>query len=122
VAHEGLAIELDLRGDPDHPPAGQQLAAYRLVQEALTNVVRHARATKVTARVDVQDDDVLVRVVDDGRGFDPEVARSGGRHGLAGMRERVRIHDGSLQIDSAPGRGTTVTARIPVTRKEAVAE
>ncbi|HET6292426.1 MAG TPA: ATP-binding protein [Kribbella sp.] len=120
VAHDGLAIELDLQGDPDRPPAGHQLAAYRLVQEALTNVVRHSGATKVTARVDVRDDDVLVRVADDGRGFEPEVAHSGGRQGLAGMGERVRIHNGELAIDSAPGRGTTITARLPlVTAQEA---
>ncbi|ONI68104.1 hypothetical protein BWI15_34230 [Kribbella sp. ALI-6-A] len=115
VAHDGLAVELDVQGDTELAPAGHQLAAYRLVQEALTNVVRHAEATRVVVTLRVLADELRVEIRDDGRGFDPEVARSGGRHGLAGMRERVRIHHGTLTIDSALGAGTNVAARIPLT-------
>ncbi len=76
------------------PPAGHQLTAYRLVQEALTNVARHSKATKATVTVEVDRLGILVEVTDDGEGFDLEAAGSAGRHGLAGMRERVRIHSG----------------------------
>ncbi|MEV6284214.1 sensor histidine kinase [Kribbella sp. NPDC051770] len=115
VAHDGLTVQLDVQGETELAPTGHQLAAYRLVQEALTNVVRHAEATKVVVMLDVQAEELRVQVSDDGHGFDPEVARAGGRHGLAGMRERVRIHHGTLTIDAGPGRGTTVAARIPLT-------
>lgn len=115
VAHDGLTVELDVQGETELAPTGHQLAAYRLVQEALTNVVRHAEATKVVVTLEVQADELRVEVSDNGHGFDPEVARTGGRHGLAGMRERVRIHHGTLTVDAAPGRGTTVAARIPLT-------
>jgi signal transduction histidine kinase len=114
VAHDGLTVELDVQGATELAPTGHQLAAYRLVQEALTNVVRHAEATKVAVTLEIQAEELSVEVSDNGHGFDPEVARTGGRHGLAGMRERVRIHHGTLTIDSAPGRGTTVVARIPL--------
>jgi signal transduction histidine kinase len=115
VAHDGLTVELDVQGETELAPTGHQLAAYRLVQEALTNAVRHAEATEVVVTLEVQAGELRVEVSDNGHGFDPEVARTGGRHGLAGMRERVRIHHGTLAIDAAPGRGTTVAARIPLT-------
>ncbi|WP_112248597.1 sensor histidine kinase [Kribbella monticola] len=114
VSHE-LTVDLSLHGDTDSLPAGHQLTAYRLVQEALTNVVRHAGAEPVTVTLEVRGDEagVAVRVVDDGQGFDPE-RRPDGRHGLTGMQERVRIHDGTLSISSSPGSGTTVSAWLPV--------
>jgi signal transduction histidine kinase len=86
---------------------------YRLVQECLTNAVRHAGASRV--RIDVTERDAFldVAVSDDGRGFDP-VARAAG-FGLVGMRERVALAAGKLAIESGPG-GTTVRARLPVRR------
>ncbi|WP_433011906.1 sensor histidine kinase [Kribbella sp. CA-294648] len=114
VSHDRLTVELELLGDPDRPPAGHQLTAYRVVQEALTNVARHAKATRVTVLVKVDGAGIVVRVTDDGEGFDLDAAGSAGRHGLAGMRERVRIHSGEFEIRTAPGEGTTVAARIPV--------
>jgi signal transduction histidine kinase len=87
------------------------------VQEALTNAVKHGGAAR--AVVEVRDDlafvDVSVR--DDGSGFDPTGSTDG--FGVLGMRERAELLDGSLRIDSAPGGGTTVTARFPVTRRQA---
>ena len=117
VSHE-LKVELTVHGELTGVPEGHQLTAYRLVQEALTNVVRHAEAERATVTVDLRGEEIMIEVADDGHGFDPEVARAGGRHGLAGMRERVRIHDGRLDLDSAPGRGATVSAWIPLTTKE----
>jgi signal transduction histidine kinase len=108
-----LPVELDVEGDPEGPPEGQQLAAYRLVQEALTNVVRHAQASTARVLVRVDETGVQVEVVDDGSGFDVAAAARSGRHGLAGMRERVRIEGGTLDIRSTPGAGTTVSAWFP---------
>ncbi|TCC11430.1 sensor histidine kinase [Kribbella soli] len=113
VTSEQLPIELELSGDVSAPPEGQQLTAYRLVQEALTNAVRHAKATGVQVTVNVGVQWIAVEIVDDGVGFDPDAVGSRGRHGLAGMRERVRVHHGSLEIDSTPGAGTRITAWIP---------
>ncbi|WP_165956885.1 sensor histidine kinase [Kribbella antibiotica] len=114
VSKDHLPIELDLQGDLETPPEGQQLTAYRLVQEALTNVIKHAKATGVRVAVRSEETGVRVEVTDDGVGFDVAAARRGNRHGLAGMRERVRIEGGSLDIRSTPGAGTTVEAWIPV--------
>ncbi|MFI5691113.1 sensor histidine kinase [Kribbella sp. NPDC051586] len=114
VSSQQLPVELDLTGDPALPPAGHQLTAYRLVQEGLTNAVRHAKATKVNVTVAIGADGIEVEVVDDGAGFDPAAARRSGRHGLAGMRERVRVHHGTLDIGTGPDAGTTIRAWIPV--------
>ncbi|GAA1713816.1 hypothetical protein GCM10009745_72510 [Kribbella yunnanensis] len=114
VSDDHLPIELDLQGDLETPPEGQQVTAYRLVQEALTNVVKHARATGVRVAVRSEETGVRVEVTDDGVGFDVAAARRGNRHGLAGMRERVRIEGGTLDIRSTPGAGTTVDAWMPV--------
>ncbi|WP_405062785.1 sensor histidine kinase [Kribbella sp. NBC_01505] len=114
VSEDHLPIELDLQGDLEKPPEGQQLTAYRLVQEALTNVIKHAKATGVRVTVRSEETGVRVEVTDDGVGFDVAAARRGNRHGLAGMRERVRIEGGTLDIRSTPGAGTTVDAWIPV--------
>jgi signal transduction histidine kinase len=114
VSDGHLPIALDVEGDPDGPPEGQQLAAYRLVQEALTNVVRHAKASTARVTVRIDDTGVRVEVTDDGSGFDVAAAARGTRHGLAGMRERVRIEGGTLDVRSTPGSGTTVAAWFPV--------
>ena len=85
---------------------------YRLVQEALTNVVKHARAERVDLRVSMDGDAVTVTVRDDGIGFDPATTSEG--FGLVGMRERLELIGGRVHISSAPGQGTEVTAELPV--------
>ncbi|MEV6284215.1 sensor histidine kinase [Kribbella sp. NPDC051770] len=113
LADQNLPVTFELRGSVDDVPAGVQLTAYRLVQEALTNVVKHAQASRVAIVVEAAPEGLTTRVSDDGKGFDP--ARTpDGRHGLTGMRERVRIHDGTLQLDTSPGSGTSVIAWLPV--------
>jgi signal transduction histidine kinase len=114
VSHDRLTVGLELDGDPGVPPAGHQLTAYRLVQEALTNVAKHAEATGAKVAVKISTEGIAVTVTDDGRGFDVAAARKGSRHGLPGMRERVRIHHGTLDIRTAPGAGTTIEAWLPV--------
>lgn len=94
-------------------PADLETALYRIVQEALTNVVRHARARHVEVEIEHADAAIFCRVLDDGTGFDPILPSTGGL-GLAGMRERLSPLSGSLRIVSAPGSGTLIEAIVPL--------
>jgi signal transduction histidine kinase len=93
-----------------------ETALYRIVQEALTNAHKHGNARRAVVEVHERDATVRLSVRDDGSGFDPAGEGEGEGFGLLGVHERVALLGGELQIDSAPGRGTTVTARIPVQR------
>ncbi len=96
----------------------EQLVLYRVIQEALTNVIRHAEAESVWVEVRLDDGEVVARVRDDGRGFDaPGEILSGEGLGLVGMEERARIGGGTLSISSAPGEGTVVELRLPAGRR-----
>jgi len=88
------------------------IAVYRMVQEALTNVVRHAQAQTVTISLRPDADVLVIEVHDDGAGFDPAAARHS-RHGLVGMRYRIESLGGRLHIQSGPGQGTRLQARLP---------
>ncbi len=99
---------------------GVQLTAYRLVQESLTNVTRYAQARLVDVRLVQEGEQALLSVDDDGIGFDAAQVRSGAR-GLAGMRFRVQSDGGELQVRSAPGEGTSLTARLPLVLQPAAA-
>jgi signal transduction histidine kinase len=94
-------------------PPPIETAVFRIVQEALTNVLKHAEATRVSVMLEYRYDELLVIVEDNGRGFQPEVERNG--LGLIGMNERVALVGGKLNIESAPGLGTTLATRIPAT-------
>jgi signal transduction histidine kinase len=98
----------------DRLPAEIETALYRIVQESLTNIVKHARATSVSVVLTRKDDSVSVVVEDDGVGFEPHLAREAGI-GLVGMRERVALLGGRLAIESRPGAGTTFVAEVPLT-------
>jgi two-component system sensor histidine kinase DegS len=90
--------------------------AYRVVQEALSNAVKHARASRVEVRIDATTGILRVEVVDDGRGFDatdPRAFLKDGKVGLASMRERAELAGGTFTIRSVIGRGTTVMAVLP---------
>ena len=93
---------------------GAALALYRIAQEALGNVAKHANAKRVQVRLERADRAVRLTVSDDGRGFDPAGSGESGGVGLANMRARVRALDGRLEIESQPGRGTTIRAELPV--------
>jgi signal transduction histidine kinase len=95
-----------------------ELTVYRLVQEALTNVSKYARATKVEIRVTANAGTVRVSVRDDGIGFDPRQRRASA-HGLLGMRYRLESEGGRMVLSSAPGRGTVIEAQIPESRNGA---
>lgn len=116
AATSGLEIELEV--DPAFASRGALLdpatenTLYRLVQEALRNVAKHAAATRVEIALLVRDGRAEAHVVDDGRGFAPDRPTDG--LGLIGMRERVTLVDGTLAIDSRPGAGTRVRASVPI--------
>jgi signal transduction histidine kinase len=97
-------------------PSDVETLAYRVVQEALSNVKKHAGATHVTVRIEGGPGSLRVEVRDNGSGFDPEAAREflrAGKVGLASMRERAELAGGTLTLKSASGEGTSVMATLP---------
>lgn len=109
----GLAVELRIEGDPGELPEEVEVCAYRVLQESLTNVVRHADASRVDVVVTHGPQELELRVADDGRGAGATPAPDG--VGIEGMRERVGLLGGVLSSGPAPGGGWTVTARLPAT-------
>ncbi len=111
-ARHGLVVETDLGEEPSLPLETKE-ALYRVAQEALNNVVKHAQAQRASVRLLEGDDEVLLEVQDDGLGFDPR-QEFPGRMGLRSMQERVAELRGSLDIESGAARGTHLRARIPL--------
>jgi signal transduction histidine kinase len=116
VGKAGLAVRVRVEGTPLQLPAGVDLSAYRIVQEALTNVVKHAGPAHAEVTIGYRDQEVTVEVTDDGRGAVPPASdgRVGTGHGLIGMRERVAVFGGYLQVGPRPGGGFRVAARLPL--------
>jgi len=106
----GLPVELRIEGEPVQLPAGIDLTAYRLVQEGLTNAVKHARAHRAEVLVRYEAGHVELTVSDDGCG---EGDGAGGGHGLVGMRERVTVYGGKLDAGPGPEGGFRLRARLP---------
>ncbi|MGE5338308.1 MAG: CHASE3 domain-containing protein [Gemmatimonadota bacterium] len=105
-------VEVRCQLDPARLSPAAQLTVYRLVQEAFTNIAKYARAQHVDVSMGTKDGIVSIAVVDDGAGFDPAVQKQSA-HGLLGMRYRVEADGGTLTIESAPGRGTRISASLP---------
>jgi signal transduction histidine kinase len=111
-----VAVQVDLQTaglESGRLPAEVETVLYRVIQEALTNVAKHARARVVSVVVSRQDGYATAAIEDDGRGFNVETAGTG-RLGLVGMYERVALAGGVLNIESTEGVGTTVIARVPL--------
>jgi len=106
-----IEVAVDSESVPEGLPDEYAIAIYRLVQEALHNAVRHSGAKNARVAVECTPKSIVVRVSDDGRGFDP--ARSRGM-GILGMEERVKRLGGTLRVDARPGQGATVTAELPL--------
>jgi signal transduction histidine kinase len=104
-------VNLDTDALPAELGPGPALAVYRIVQEALTNVLKHAQATRADVRVAATGDDVEVEVADDGRGV---LVRRHQGHGLIGMRERAMLYGGTLEAGHGSNGGFTVRVRFPV--------
>jgi signal transduction histidine kinase len=113
VRETGLEVELSVLGQPRELPEAVGLCAYRIVQEALTNTLKHAHAASAEVNVRYVADALELHVVDDGRGA-PAVNGEASGHGLIGMRERVALFGGSLTAGSRNGHGYEVRARIPI--------
>jgi len=118
-AQSGVAIDFQSVGpDTGRLPEAVETVLYRVIQEALTNVLKHAKARRVSLVLQRFANQAVAVVEDDGVGFDTEsmMASVGdrGRLGLLGMRERVALIDGTLTVESTPSRGTTVIARVPL--------
>jgi signal transduction histidine kinase len=117
----GVAMTLEVDEPPEGaPPLGRdvEITCFRVVQEAVTNAIRHAAARDLRVHVDRSADRLMLRVRDDGRGFDVDVrlegAAAAGHLGVVGMRERVRAHGGGFRLSSRPGGGTLVEIELPL--------
>ena len=113
VRAAGLPVVLVIDGDPDQLPAAVDISAYRIVQEALTNVLKHAGQASAEISVRCGADEVSIEVTDNGAGPQPAGPAEGG-HGLAGMRERVALFGGELAAGRRPDGGFAVRARLPL--------
>jgi signal transduction histidine kinase len=107
----GMPVELRVEGEPVPLPPGVDLSAYRIVQEALTNALKHAGPASATVTVRYDKHELTLAIADSGRGA---VNGGGGGHGLVGMRERVALFGGELDAGSRAGRGFAVQARLPL--------
>ncbi|NUS61481.1 MAG: histidine kinase, partial [Lysobacter sp.] len=120
VAHRtGVPIRVAIAADLPALGIEREIMVFRIVQEAVTNALRHAGASLLEVSVASTPDGIAINVRDDGRGFDTTKARNnGGGFGLFGMRERVHELGGGFFLDSAPGQGTHVSALIPIEQGE----
>ena len=115
----GLRVRVLWPTDPVPLPLTTAITVYRFFQEGLLNVVKHADVDAATVELRIEGEEVLATVADHGPGFAPDQVRSEkGRHvGLGLLRERVRLVGGSVEVRSAPGRGTSLEMRMPVTMR-----
>ena len=118
LAATGLDVDLEIAGTRREAPAGVELSAYRIVQEALTNTLKHSGAGHATVRLSWSPDHLDVEVSDDGpvtgAAVPPPVGVDSGGKGLVGMRERVMLFGGELQAGPSPHGGYRVAARLPL--------
>jgi signal transduction histidine kinase len=116
VGRTGLPVRLHVDGDPFPLPRAIDLSAYRIVQEALTNTLKHAHASRADVTVRYRPEELEVEVADDGAGAAPS---DGLGHGLVGMRERVKIYGGVMNAGTPPEGGFVLSARLPLDRYQA---
>ena len=115
--HDGIRASISIDGLDRRLPRDAELVLYRVGQEAISNINQHAVATEVQVVLRREDDICILQVRDDGIGFDPAhaIPRAGHGLGLVGMRERIAMIGGELEVISRPGAGTQITARVPWT-------
>ncbi len=117
---QGIPVDFEAVGLAERLPSNMENALYRVVQEAIANVVNHARASRVDVLLEQRREKVILMIEDDGVGFEYVQAQSGknGRLGLVGIHERAEMLGGSLVIESEPGAGTTILVEVPLWRPE----
>jgi signal transduction histidine kinase len=115
VQRAGLLVVLSVIGEQFPLPGGADVSAYRIVQEGLTNVLKHANATQAVVSLRYAPDEMDIEVRDDGRGAAPDNGHQPG-HGLIGIRERVRLYDGDMSARTSPDGGFVLRARLPLAR------
>ncbi len=111
IGRAGLPVELSVDGEPFPLPRGVDLSAYRIVQEALTNALKHAHASQADVTIHYRPDEVQIDVRDDGHGA---VTSNGAGHGLIGIRERVKLYGGEMTAGTANGGGFLLSTRLPL--------
>jgi signal transduction histidine kinase len=114
----GINVSTEITGNPRALPPAAELMLFRITQEALTNVRKHSQATSVSVKINFSDHNIRVTVQDNGKGFVMpkgmgDLTRTG-RLGLAGMQERAQLLGGILNIQSEPGKGSTLTIEVPL--------
>jgi protein-histidine pros-kinase len=111
-------------GLKDELPAEVERAVFRVVQEAITNIARHARASEAYISLTKKDSRLVIRVEDNGLGFDPDQLQNGQRQswGLQGMEERITLLGGKFYVGSKPGNGTLILAEVPLIPDETLAQ
>jgi two-component system sensor histidine kinase DegS len=116
TAQTGVRVSLSAPAAVNSVNSDKRTVLFRVAQEALTNVARHAQASKAEVRIQKLDGAICMRIVDNGKGFQEERllhAPKNKRLGLLGMRERLEMVGGDITIESTPGKGTTIQAQIP---------
>ena len=110
----GIPVTFDCAGDGPVPDPRTATGLFRIFQETLTNIVRHADATAITASLCAEGEQLVLRITDNGKGFDPEAAGKKKTLGLLGMKERALMMGGHLEIGSRPGEGTNISVYVPL--------
>ncbi len=123
LGSQGVRVHWELPEVEKRLPAHIETALFRIVQEAITNIAKHAEAQNVIISLAYEDDSVAIEIEDDGKGFDPKeampTAASARGLGVLGMKERVSLLNGVFKIDSQPGEGTYISIKVPLSTKEA---
>ncbi|MBE3572220.1 MAG: histidine kinase [Moorella humiferrea] len=117
----GLEIEFIFFGKERRLESTVEIALFRIIQEAINNIKKHAQAASAKVKMEIQPDKVMISISDNGRGFDlnsVQDRKDGKGYGLIGMRERVQLLNGEMVIDTAPGKGTHISIMIPLRQQE----
>lgn len=109
-----VEVDLVMMGLEERLPPSVETAVYRIIQESLTNIARHAQAETASVLVEQRNGRIRAIVEDDGVGFDEQMARKNGRLGLYGMRERAELLNGTVTIEAEPGQGTSIFVEVPL--------
>lgn len=117
-SRSGIVCDFSQPAGPIEPDPARDIAVFRVFQETLTNILRHAQATRVAVSLERQPQRLVLRVRDDGRGLDPGALRQARSLGLTGMRERISQIGGELEIAGAPQQGTTVLVKVPLDKDQ----